>query len=300
MSQAWQRTLIDRLLASAGVDGGWGYRPKGHLCAEPTAIACLALSTHGIGVDQWKHGLTALTRLQRANGSIPVSAQVTQPCWPTGLAVLVWMLTRPEPPTAYQEHVARAVTWLLGTGGRALSPKQTVLGHDVTLVGWPWVEGTHSWAEPTAYAILALRAAGQADHPRMREGVKLLQDRAFMEGGWNYGNTRVLDNTLRPFPATTGIALAALAGEPPGSHVDAAIAYLTRELPQIRSPLSLAWGVIGLASWQALPKDAENWLAECAHAKTPQEPGPYEDALLLLAGGVDGPLTLNVKGVVDG
>jgi hypothetical protein len=209
--------------------------------------------------------------------------------------VLAWTLTGPKPLGAFEEQVARAVAWLLTTGGRTLTPVPDVFGHDVTLVGWPWVEGTHSWAEPTAYAILGLRAAGQANHPRVREGIELLWDRAFERGGWNYGNTRVLDNTLRPFPATTGIALTALAGEPHNSHVDVAITYLTRELPRIRSPLSLAWGLIGLASWQALPREAENWLAEGAHADTPQKPGPYEDALLLLADVAGGALAPDVS-----
>ena len=62
---------------------------------------------------------------------------------------------------------------------------------------------------------MALRAAGRASHPRVREAVRLLCDRALDEGGWNYGNTRVFANTLQPFPATTGIALTALAGERP-------------------------------------------------------------------------------------
>ena len=75
----------------------------------------------------------------------------------------------------------------------------------------------------------------------------------------------------------------ALAGEPHHGQVDAPIAYLTQELPRIRAPLSLAWGLIGLASWGALPREAENWLTECAHPNTPQKPGPCEDALLLLA-----------------
>ena len=290
MSRAWQRTLVDRLLASAGEEGGWGYRPNSPIYAESTALACLALQAHGIDADRWRQGLAALARLQRTDGSVPVSAQVTRPCWATGLAVLAWTPTRPEPPNAYEEHIARAVEWLLGISGRPLASGQDLLGHDVTLLGWPWVEGTHSWVEPTAYAILALRATGKAEHPRVREGIRLLHDRAFKEGGWNYGNTLVMGRTLRPFPATTGIALAALAGESHSSPVDAAIAYLTRELPRIRSPLSLAWGVIGLASWGALPKEAEGWLAECACADTPHKPGPYEDALLLLAGGVDGPL----------
>ena len=91
--------------------------------------------------------------------------------------------------------------------------EQLLVGHDTTLQGWPWVVGTHSWVEPTAINVLALRSAGQAGHPRCREAVKLLLDRQLPEGGWNYGNTTVLGHVLRPQVQPTGLALAALAGE---------------------------------------------------------------------------------------
>ena len=42
---------------------------------------------------------------------------------------------------------------------------------DLKLVGWPWAEGNFSWAEPTAWACLALRRAGHGDHAaRRRKG----------------------------------------------------------------------------------------------------------------------------------
>ena len=75
------------------------------------------------------------------------------------------------------------------------------------------MSGTHSWVEPTAINVLALRSADQAGHPRCREAVKLLLDRQLPEGGWNYGNTTVLGHVLRPQVQPTGLALAALAGE---------------------------------------------------------------------------------------
>ncbi|UCF33415.1 MAG: hypothetical protein JSV78_13885 [Phycisphaerales bacterium] len=180
-----------------------------------------------------------------------------------------------------------------------MSPRPDIFGHDRTLVGWSWVVGTHSWVEPTAYAVMALRAAGKADHPRVREAVELLWDRALSDGGWNYGNTRVFANRLRPFPATTGIALAALAGEPRragGSRIEAAIAYLLTELRQIRSPLSLAWGLIGLAAWDAFPTEASGWLAESARSVAINTIGPHEAALMLLADAEGAPLNLIAGG----
>jgi hypothetical protein len=152
------------------------------------------------------------------------------------------------------------------------------------LVGWPWVAGTHSWVEPTAYAVLALRAAGKSEHARVREAVELILDRALPEGGWNYGNRRIFDNVLRPFPATTGVALAGLIKEPRDDRIDVAIDYLGRALQRVRAPLSLAWGLIGLRAWKAQPPDAEAWLAQCASRVAEHPAAPQHDALLLLAG----------------
>lgn len=175
-----------------------------------------------------------------------------------------------------------------------------IFGHDRTLQGWPWVEGTHSWVEPTAYAVLALRTCGQTNHPRVREAVRLLGDRVLPGGGWNYGNTRVMGNILRPFPATTGIALAALAGEPLTPQIDESIVYLTNELPGIRSPFSLAWGLIGLTAWLSRPPESESWLAQCAARKVKNEPDPLEDALLLMAHLKSSPLGVVPEGDTHG
>ena len=293
---AWQHAHIERLLKAANDEGGWGYRAQSPTAAEPTAIACLALRAQGVKPSRWNRGLASLAALQRPDGGVPVTTCVESPCWPTGLAVLAWMLACPRSPPSYKGHADRGVEWLLTTAGRTLRPRHESFGHDTTLQGWPWVDGTHSWVEPTAYATLALRTAGQTAHPRTREAIRLLWDRAFLDGGWNYGNTRVLSSTLCPFPGTTGIALAALAGEPEKPRVASSIDYLVRELAHLRSPISLGWGLIGLALWDARPAGADAWLAQAAAAPTVQTPGPLEDGLLLLAAVTPGPLASGVKG----
>ena len=95
------------------------------------------------------------------------------------------------------------------------------------LVGWPWAEGTHSWVEPTALAVLALKSVGLGDHERTREAVRLLHDRLFSDGGCNYGNTVVLGQTLRPHLQPTALALLALWQEADrGGRVTRSIDYL--------------------------------------------------------------------------
>jgi hypothetical protein len=293
---AWQRILIDRLLAAANDEGGWGYRAQSPTAAEPTAIACLALRAHEVAPDRWDRGPASLATLQRPDGGVTVATNLASPCWPTGLAALAWMLASAGSTHTHKNHADRAVEWLLKTAGRRMRPRPDLFGHDPTLQGWPWVDGTHSWVEPTGYATLALRAAGQAGHARTREAVRLLWNRAFSDGGWNYGNTRILSNTLCPFPGTTGVALAALAGEPEKPRASSSIDYLVKELEHVRSPISLAWGLIGLASWDARPAEADDWLAQSARAPTVQAPGPLEDALLLLAAVTTAPLSPGAEG----
>src|SRR5262249_52249430 len=159
----------------------------------------------------------------------------------------------------------RAAGWLLDERGRTVDPADDpghVAGHDTTLVGWPWVAGTHSWLEPTALAVLALGRAGLGAHPRVAEGLRLIRGRAVDAGGWNYGNKAVFGRALRAQPSPTGLALLALAGTGPrDAAVGRAVAYLARTLPGVRAPVSLGWGLLGLRAWGEAPAGAGDWLA---------------------------------------
>ena len=285
MSRSWQRPHIETLLDSVSADGGWGYRPGLRSSAEPTALGCLALEAWQVAPARWQRGLDTLTQLQDSDGGVRVVADVPERNWATGLAVLAWLGAGPESQHRFASPVQRAFSWLINARGQPLPEAPDVFGHDTSLEGWAWVDGTHSWVEPTAYALLALRAAGFSEHPRVREGVQLLLDRTLPDGGWNYGNTRVLGNTLRPFPLTTGIVLTALAGQRRETRIDASLRYLSDALTSLRSPMSIAWTLIGLGAWDARPPDAGERLARCA-AQTEYPLLTTERALLLLADAV--------------
>lgn len=283
VSKPWPSMLIDRLLNTVRPGGAWGYRTAQLPSAEPTAIACLALSGHAVDASEWRHALDWLANEQRSDGGVPASAAAPLPCWPTGLAVVAWNASAPDKPGTFAPQIQMAAEWLLTVRGRKVAHRPDVFGHNTRLQGWSWVEGTHSWLEPTAYAVMGLRAAGLSDHARTREGVALLWDRMFDGGGWNYGNTRVLGKPLRPFPAPSGIVLTALSGELTEASIDPSLAYLRSTLQRVRSPMSLGWGLIGLSAWNARPAQADAWLAESARVSLAREAHPLEDALLLLA-----------------
>jgi hypothetical protein len=294
MRGTWVDSVVERLLEAKNLDGGWGYAPALASAAEPTAWASLALSAHAEGVDAWKSGLDVLTRLQRPDGGVPAVDIQSPPSWTTAPAILAWHLA-PIDRGAYRERIALGTEWLLSHAGKAVPFNASLYGHDTSLIGWSWVEGTHSWVEPTGYALLALTAIGHRVHSRAIEARKLLLNRMIPGGGWNYGNARMFGAALRPFPGTTGVALLALRDRPADSGIEQSLEFLSRELPSVRSPLSLSWGIMALTAWNRRPASADTWLAETFTRFAPEPCSPLHESLLLLASHDVCPLVTNAE-----
>jgi hypothetical protein len=278
----WIAPARQALLDVRGTQPGWGYRPGASPCVESTVLASFALmatqasqpATEAVeGSAAW------LARLQQPSGALGVSAGASQPNWPTPWAVMLWSAL-----AQYGEERGRALEWMLGVRGETFPP-HPVFGHDTTILGWPWLAGTHAWVEPTSVAILALCGVGLGDHPRTADGLRLLRDRALESGGWNYGNTTVFDKELRPRPAPTGLALLALAAahSEANSTVERALAYLESALPQIRSGQSCCWGLLALAAWGRRPAESDAWLSEAAERAAHRSGRAIELSYLLLA-----------------
>ncbi len=280
---------IDDFRSTLADGGAIGYRLGGTPASEPTALAALALLA-GEWTVPADVKLRWLSDIQAPDGSVGINAHEPSPSWPTPLAVLAWLAGNsalrtprsalPQRPP-WSRHVRRATQWLLQTAGNKLSPRGE--GHDTTLVGWPWAAGTHSWVEPTALAVLALKYAGHGSHPRTREAVRLLIDRLLPGGGCNYGNTVVLGQQLVPHVQPTGLTLLALAGErDPAGRIERSIEYLLRVLDEHTSPASLAYGLLGMAAHGTQCCMAEEWLSTAASGARKRE-SALEMALLLLA-----------------
>ena len=238
-SPTWQ----EEALLELGRRAVCGYRRQARPQIEPTAFVAMALSDYGLNKPAGQ-ACDWLARKQRADGRISVGGAEDDPSWGTALAILAWTQN-----ANYRSAVKRAIDYVLSVKGTTSENPEKLVDHDTTIVGWPWVQGTHSWVEPTALNILALQAVGVGDHPRAIDGRRLLTDRLLPTGGCNYGNTIVLGRLIRPHVQPTGLALLALANQPDGDgRIRASLNYLERFLSGSLATASASYAMLALAA----------------------------------------------------
>ena len=266
---AWIDPILDRLASVPK----WSYHAGGSAATEPTALSALALLAHQ-RLEAARNPLRWLVEVQAKDGSLGITKAQASPGWPTSLALLAWLEAErtAEFHGQFRPPIDASLAWTFKVEGKPLD-RTPALAHDSTLIGWPWVETTHSWVEPTALAALALKAAGQAQHPRTREAIRLLTDRLLPDGGCNYGNTFVFGQHLRPHVQPTGVCLLALAGEADASgRIAASVDYLRRTVPDQTATASLCYGAMGLAAHRAAWDGMDARLQSVAEAVLAKDP----------------------------
>ena len=248
---------IEILAGKQNRDGGWPY-VRGSSWTEPTVYAVLALLAAG-ETERARRGLRWILRNRAARrrlasasrhrpkhlGDRAGGAAASGAAWRGGARSRHrWLLE-----TTGQESTAayRLREWLLGN---PRPPEQE-------FPGWPWIPDTAAWVGPTSLAILALdkeyrRRPLPAIRERIDSGRRFLLTRMCREGGWNHGSVRALGYESRPYPETTGMALAALRGvRSPGTERSLAVAR--RFLGECRSADALNWLRLGLLAHGQLP-----------------------------------------------
>jgi hypothetical protein len=129
----WRKEALDLLTRQPVC----GYRPCSTAYSEPSALAALALQSHGrpqaaTKVAHW------LAKCQNNDGSLGLSSSEQQPFWPTGLAVLVWRALG----AGWSDNVDRAIEWIINERGDTRENSENLVEHDTQIPGWPWVRGT--------------------------------------------------------------------------------------------------------------------------------------------------------------
>jgi hypothetical protein len=230
-------------------EGGFAMYDGESFRPDATAWAVLALEASGSGQHLKNAACQRLARSQLSDGRITVFEGYPESYWPTPLALLAWKKVQ-----GFESQAELATQFLLNTSGKHWSKqKDSASAHDTSIKGWPWIEGTYSWIEPTAMAVLALKSYGFKEHARVREAVRMILDRQLPSGGWNYGNKVVFNKELRPMPGYTGMALTALVGLSDVGQIKLSLDYLTDEIRKLRTPLSLAWSIFGVSAWSDHP-----------------------------------------------
>jgi hypothetical protein len=254
-----REAATDFLLKALNSDGGWGVQSGKQSNTEVTALALLALGS--LGDPRLKNsidrGLNWLAQRQKPGGGFPLMANVDEPSWASPIAVLALSSFDSQQPA-----VTRGIEWVLRQKGRGagllgslfywLNPDDSMVKLNPALTGWSWTAGTFSWVEPTAYALIALKklkshVSQDQAIARISEGERMIYDRMCAGGGWNYGNSKVLGESLWPYPDTTALALIALQDHSNNPANKMGLTSLEKMLAQNHSGLAVAWACICFA-----------------------------------------------------
>ena len=237
------------LVTNQNSDGGWGFHPASPSAVEATAWALMALLSSPAPADVCLRARDWLLQAQRADGSWPAFPGHTQGCWVTSLASQALHLQGGS-----QNSVERGVHWVLNAWPaegtlwwrvrRTLFPAHEAR-QDSSLRGWNWTPGTASWVEPTAHALLLLRAlpaemlpAAAAQRRQLAE--RMLFDRMCPGGGWNSGNPLVYSAAGIPRTGPTVWALLALRDHADRAEVQQSLSVLEGSYATIHGAASLA------------------------------------------------------------
>ncbi|MFO0936104.1 MAG: DUF362 domain-containing protein [Gemmataceae bacterium] len=233
---------LSQLAAAALPGGGWGYHLGQSAHLEPTCYALLALNDDRARYQsQFDSALKLIQSYHQTDGTYRHPEVRPEAAWTTSLVLFtIQRLGFDGKPIADR---------ILDIRAKILKKDPEVadmVDIDVSLLGWPWAFDTFSWVEPTSWACTALRAAGRGDHLRVKEGLRLLLDRAFVTGGANYGNRSVLGKSTEPIPGPTAALLIALQGATNEPRIDAAVGYLRVEGSRTLDLEHLAWSRLAL------------------------------------------------------
>jgi hypothetical protein len=259
---------IDLLLGAQNEDGGWGAVKGKRSNTESTSFVLMALkSLEGNPFDrQTTAGLKWLLQRQKDDGSWSLNDASKQSSWTTPIAALALLSFQDQ-----REHALRAAKWILTQEGRKpgwvatllfrLSLLKKITELDPYLSGWSWTAGAFSWVEPTSYSLMTLKKLkrsldGTNCEERIRQGEMLIYDRMCENGGWNYGNSKVLGEALWPYPDVTAVALIALQDQAMSETNQKSLRALDAMLREAGSGTALGWGILCLTLYK---QDVQEW-----------------------------------------
>jgi hypothetical protein len=221
--------------------GWWPYKAGNSEALEPTVWCALACRQRSPVARQ---AIDHLLKRQNADGGWSTMPESDFSDWSTGLAIFgINVLMRSLPKEQLDDKLAARAKSAVQSGLQKLSKQRADIITDLTRVGmmimqgpdfdyargWPWAPDTYNWAEPTAYALLAIKSshlAGDKHYKRVvDEAHQYLLDKACAGGGWNFGAPRALGTDWPAMPPPTALVLIALQ-DVRHTQVDKALEFL--------------------------------------------------------------------------
>jgi hypothetical protein len=267
-------SATDLLLDAQNLDGGWGSVKGKRSNTESTSFALMALKCleRDVFLRPMTAGLSWLLQHQKDDGSWSLSDASKQSSWTTPIAALALLSFQDQ-----REHALRAAKWILTQEGKKpgwvasllvwLSLVKKMGELDPYLSGWSWTAGAFSWVEPTSYSLMALKKLKQSlvgtnCGERIQQGEMLIYDRMCENGGWNYGNSRVLGEALWPYPDVTAVALIALQDRAPSKANQTSLHILDKMAREAGSGMALGWGILCLTLYNEDVRELKKVLAK--------------------------------------
>ncbi len=250
--------LRNTLLTLQNPDGGWGAAAGRSSNTEATSLALSAVLAGGENSsgDRALRAALCLAARQNPDGGWRLNDVATAGSWTTALAVVAL--------AGLPEHRQRAIAgarWLLTQEGSKpgilaelilwATGKSSANRINRDLIGWSWVPRSFSWVEPTSYALIAVKkvqsALGDTSvAERIQQAEAMIYDRMCAGGGWNYGNSKVLDYALWPYPDTTALALIAVQERAAETANQQSLKVLEKLSQETNSGLACSWTAICL------------------------------------------------------
>ncbi len=278
------------LKSAQNADGGWGYAPEQASIVEPTAAVMLAIKDEPAATDAYRRALDWLYQGQHADGGWGMGHGDRESNWHTAWAV--WALAQAG---VVDEAIQEGVRWLAEVAILQLADDEMQKefarknGIDPSVRGWPWLPGEAAWVEPTALTMLALQVAPAEPQAqaRLAEGVRCLQDRRCVNGGWNVGSPVMLGASLPPRANPTAWGLLALAHVAPTAIQPEDAAVLRAEMDRDGGVLALAWGLEALGAVGAMGASEQAELVARLAGRQSADGSwsrdPYQTAVALMA-----------------
>jgi hypothetical protein len=272
-----QAAILSRLTgaldSARNSDGGWGYYGGKASRLEPTCWAILTLLQAGRPSNDWdpRAAFRLFEHWQDSRGLLADLIGAPPNLAFNGLAALaVYYGERCD--ASQQARLAeireRVLRGIRSVAGVRFPKTPTSRPYD-TLRGWPWIEETFSWVEPTSMCLLALKkaestAAKSESAARVDEAERMLFDRCCRGGGWNFGTSEVFGKLLRAYVPSTALALLALQDHKDHQVVARGVEFLARNETSETSGMALGLAAIALRAYDRPVDHVEAGLAQVA------------------------------------